>query len=168
AHVIVVTDADDTNDLLEFAQERIDALEARWTRFDDRSELTRLNATAGTGPAVVSVDTFLLVQRAVDAWELTHGRFDPTVLPALMAAGYDRDFDELAADGGRGRVDVAHEAGVGRARSPASPPHRPARGRVDRQRVRRGHRARRRRVGRRGAGQGRLPRGACRRRHPRR
>ena len=100
AHVIVVTDADDTNDLLEFAQERIDALEARWTRFDDRSELTRLNATAGTGPAVVSADTFLLVQRAVDAWELTHGRFDPTVLPALMAAGYDRDFDELAADAG--------------------------------------------------------------------
>ena len=37
AHVIVVSDGDDTDELLELAQERIDALEARWTRFDDGS-----------------------------------------------------------------------------------------------------------------------------------
>ena len=34
---------------------------------------------------------------ALDAAARTDGLFDPTVLPALLAAGYDRDFDELIA-----------------------------------------------------------------------
>jgi thiamine biosynthesis lipoprotein len=41
---------------------------------------------------------------AVDAARETSGLFDPTVLPALLAAGYDRDFDELPADGDRPRA----------------------------------------------------------------
>ena len=32
-------------------------------------------------------------------WQATGGRFDPTVLDALEAAGYDRSFDQLPADG---------------------------------------------------------------------
>ena len=31
-------------------------------------------------------------------WQATGGRFDPTVLDALEAAGYDRSFDQLPAD----------------------------------------------------------------------
>jgi len=47
-----------------------------------------------------------LVERAIDAWRVTDGAFDPTVLPALIAAGYDRDFDAVARDQrGTGSVD---------------------------------------------------------------
>jgi thiamine biosynthesis lipoprotein len=69
---------------------RIADLEARWSRFRSGSELCRLNAAAGR-PVVVSRDTFLAVERAVAAWHATGGRFDPTVLPALVALGYDDD-----------------------------------------------------------------------------
>jgi len=44
----------------------------------------------------VSPETFDLVARAVEAWRHTGHRYDPTILPALEAAGYDRTFDEVA------------------------------------------------------------------------
>jgi thiamine biosynthesis lipoprotein len=53
-----------------------------------------LNA-AGGAPVVVHADTRLLVERAVDGWHRTRGRFDPTVLDAMVALGYDRDFDAI-------------------------------------------------------------------------
>ena len=43
----------------------------------------------------LSAESLLLVERALDAWRLTVGRFDPTVLGAVIRAGYDRSFDEL-------------------------------------------------------------------------
>lgn len=97
ARVIVV--ADDENGahgerLLDQAAARIEDLESRWSRFRPSSELSRLNAAAGR-TALVSAETFALITRAVDAWFLTEGRFDPTVLPALINAGYDRTFDEV-------------------------------------------------------------------------
>jgi thiamine biosynthesis lipoprotein len=46
----------------------------------------------------VSPETFDLVTRAVDAWRFTGGRYDPTILPLLVAAGYDRSFDDLDRD----------------------------------------------------------------------
>jgi thiamine biosynthesis lipoprotein len=48
---------------------------------------------------MVSPSTFSLIARAVDAWRDTGGRYDPTVLAALEAAGYDRDFDAVARAG---------------------------------------------------------------------
>jgi thiamine biosynthesis lipoprotein len=81
----------------EGAEARIEDLEARWSRFRPDSELSRLNRAGGT-PAVVSLPTFRLVQRAIEAWTLTEHRFDPSVLPALEAAGYDRSFDEMPAE----------------------------------------------------------------------
>jgi thiamine biosynthesis lipoprotein len=90
AHVLVVgPDA-----LAAQAQDRIADLERRWSRFDDRSEISALNRHAGA-PVKVSADTLELVERALDAWRLTHGWFDPTVLGALERAGYDRTFDEI-------------------------------------------------------------------------
>jgi FAD:protein FMN transferase len=72
----------------------VDGLEARWSRFLPDSEVSRLNAAAGS-PVEVSADTITLVSRAVEAWHLTAGRFDPTVLGAVVRAGYDRSFSEL-------------------------------------------------------------------------
>lgn len=82
-------------------------LERMWSRFRDDSELGRLNAGDGH-PTLVSHPTAMLLERAVWAWRRSGGRFDPTVLDAVRAAGYDRTFDELTteqADVGRS-VDV--------------------------------------------------------------
>ncbi len=94
AHVIAVGGS---TQLLERARARIDDLEARWSRFLPDSELSRLNDAAGR-PVIVACVTFELISRAVDGWRLTGGRFDPTVLPALVAAGYDRSFETVERD----------------------------------------------------------------------
>lgn len=69
--------------------------ERRWSRFLPDSELCRLNAAAGH-PVLLPRDTYELVAAAVRCWELTAGRFDPTVLRAVVAAGYDRTFVEAS------------------------------------------------------------------------
>lgn len=84
---LVVVGGDET--LVALATDRIDTLEQRWSRFLPTSEISRLNAAAGT-PCVVSDDTALLVEQLVIAWQRTGGRFDPTVLDTLLALGYDR------------------------------------------------------------------------------
>ena len=95
ARVIVTADSAEQGErLIDAAVARIEDLEARWSRFRPTSELCRLNAAAGR-TAVVSAETFALVSKAVDAWFLTDGRFDPTILPALIDAGYDRTFEEV-------------------------------------------------------------------------
>ncbi len=93
-HVIV---AGGSGQLLECARARIDDLESRWSRFLPDSELSRLNAADGR-PVMVTSVTFELISRAVDGWQQTGGRFDPTVLPALVAAGYDRSFETVERD----------------------------------------------------------------------
>jgi FAD:protein FMN transferase len=89
AHVIVV---DGAPGLAEYARTRIDGLESRWSRFRRDSEVSELNRRAGEAVRV-SADTRLLVRRALDAWKLTGGLFDPTVLGDVLRAGYDRSFD---------------------------------------------------------------------------
>jgi thiamine biosynthesis lipoprotein len=92
AHVIVVGDG--AAALLDFAVESIDELERRWSRFLPHSEISLLNDAAGQ-PVSVTADTVALVQHSIEAWRLTGGAFDPTLLDALRAAGYDRTFAEL-------------------------------------------------------------------------
>ena len=93
AHVVLTGSAapDET-----WVLDRLRRLEATWSRFRDDSELSRLNDAAGA-PCVVGAETVDLVERARWAWRRTGGLFDPTVLDAVCAAGYDRSFDELAA-----------------------------------------------------------------------
>ena len=83
---------------LEAAEVRLDELESRWSRFRPDSDLCRVNEACGE-PVPVSDETAELVELAVDAWRVTEGRFDPTVLPALVAAGYDRTFTRLETEG---------------------------------------------------------------------
>ncbi len=91
AHVIVVGGP---IGLERVAQEHIAELERRWSRFVEDSEISALNRFAGA-PVKVSRDTVDLVERAIDAWRLTDGRFDPTVLGSVVRAGYDRSFETL-------------------------------------------------------------------------
>ncbi len=89
---VLVVDGDDG--MARAARARLEQLEDRWSRFHSASELAQLNASPGV-PVVVSTDTFRLVERAVHAWNETGGAFDPTVLDALEAAGYDASFETL-------------------------------------------------------------------------
>jgi len=95
AHVVVVGGA---HELDRMAERRLRALEAKWSRFIPDSEVSRLNR-AGGAPCRVSADTFELIERAAAAWAATGGAFDPTVLPAVIAAGYDRSYEQLDHDG---------------------------------------------------------------------
>jgi thiamine biosynthesis lipoprotein len=76
------------------AQEEVAACERELSRFDPASDLSRLNAAGGRW---IPVGRRLLeaLGLALRAREETGGRFDPTVLPALVAAGYDRSFELL-------------------------------------------------------------------------
>lgn len=94
--VHVVVSGGDTAALLQWAQREIEALDRRWTRFRDDSELALLNTAAGT-PVIVPADTFAVIEVAVAGWRETDGAFDPTVLGALVAAGYDRSFELVGA-----------------------------------------------------------------------
>src|SRR5215472_16091247 len=91
AHLIVVGGL---AGLLDTAVARITQLEQRWSRFLPGSEVSRLNRSAGRRLAV-SPDTITLVEHAVTAWRLSGGAYDPTLLGAVIRAGYDRSFEDV-------------------------------------------------------------------------
>ena len=91
AHVVI---GDGVPDHAALALEGVDRLERLWSRFIPDSEISRINASPGV-PVVVSPETIELVDRALEAWELTGGLFDPMVLDDLVSLGYDRTFREL-------------------------------------------------------------------------
>jgi FAD:protein FMN transferase len=93
----------DPDRLFSLAQNRVEDLEQKWSRFRSDSELSALNTCSVTSRASldekvsvkVSADTLLLFDRSLYAWRTTKGRFDPTVLGSVVAAGYDRSFEKL-------------------------------------------------------------------------
>jgi thiamine biosynthesis lipoprotein len=95
AEVHVVGGADG---LVALARRRVEDLEARWSRFLPTSEVSRLNASAAM-PVRVSPETYELIERALDAWRMTEGRFDPTVLGDVLRAGYVTSFEHLPTAG---------------------------------------------------------------------
>ena len=74
------------------------ALDAACSRFRPDSELAQLDQAAGQ-PVPVSPLLAEAVAVALRAAELTGGDVDPTVGEAIVAAGYDRDFTLIPADG---------------------------------------------------------------------
>lgn len=72
--------------------------EARLTRFSDSSELAQLNRAAGEWKRVAE-PLYELVSQAQQFTRATHGLFDPTILDALEAAGYDKSMDAIRAHG---------------------------------------------------------------------
>jgi thiamine biosynthesis lipoprotein len=76
------------------AQEEVAACEHELSRFDSASDLSRLNAAGGRWTPI-GRRLLEALDLALRAREETGGRFDPTVLPALAAAGYDRSFELL-------------------------------------------------------------------------
>jgi thiamine biosynthesis lipoprotein len=86
-------------DQMDDATERLwywlDAIDVACNRFRDDSELSQLNASHGARTAI-SPTLEMALAAALRCASATDDLVDPTVLPALLALGYDRDFDELS------------------------------------------------------------------------
>lgn len=81
--------------LLDTGQQLLNELEQRWSRFLPTSDLSRINASAGTS-VHVHWSTRDVLLFAVAAWRATDGAFDPTVHAAIEAYGYNKSFEKLA------------------------------------------------------------------------
>lgn len=68
--------------------------EQRFSRFLPGSELSQVNRSAGTWTSV-SEGFRSLLRYSLEKAAVSGGTFDPTVLRAVEAAGYDRDLDEV-------------------------------------------------------------------------
>jgi FAD:protein FMN transferase len=99
--LVAVTDPTRLGRAAAVVERTVAEFDAACSRFRDDSELSALNASAG---ATVRVGPILLeaVTAALRAARLTGGDVDPTVGEALIALGYDRDFELL--DGAAGKL----------------------------------------------------------------
>jgi thiamine biosynthesis lipoprotein len=96
-HMLALADADDerTTEMLARVPAWFEEWEESLSRFRDSSELNALNRAEGRAVAV-SETLWHVLQHALQAAQASQGLVTPTVLDALVAAGYDRPFDSLA------------------------------------------------------------------------
>jgi thiamine biosynthesis lipoprotein len=80
------------------ARDLVTHLERAWSRFLPTSEVSRLNRAGGEW-VPVGPDTVALLRLMQDGYRASGGLFDPTTLPALEAAGYDRSVAWPTPDG---------------------------------------------------------------------
>jgi thiamine biosynthesis lipoprotein len=92
----LLVDASGATAALSAAEDEFHRLEAILSRFRQDSELSLLNRAGRVDPGP---DLLRVTELALAAREDTGGRFDPTVHDAVVAAGYDRTFESIAADG---------------------------------------------------------------------
>lgn len=85
-----------TRELIAKAFECFDEVVEKYSRFNRQSELSALNAAAGSAHSV-SENLFGMVAQALEVAEITDGAYDPTVIDLLEAYGYDAkaDFSRL-------------------------------------------------------------------------
>lgn len=91
------------------AERALERREAEWSRFRPDSALCRLNREGVIDGCPEMAD---LVTQALELRAQTQGLFDPTLHDAVVQAGYDRSFEEIAP--------------VGREQNTAAPVHRGA------------------------------------------
>jgi len=96
--VVLTADPDRLEPALEAVRAEVGAIDAACSRFRPDSELSRVNAAAGT-PVEVGELFAQALDTALRAARLTGGDVDPTCGASLVAAGYDRDFEDLKARG---------------------------------------------------------------------
>ena len=105
----LLVEAENAGSELDACEAEFERLEQVMSRFRPDSELSRLNRT---GRIDASRDLAEVVELAIAARERTGGVFDPTVHRALVAAGYDRTFDEVAPDAAGGDAPAPCGGGV--------------------------------------------------------
>jgi FAD:protein FMN transferase len=96
--VVLTTEPERIDRALASVRAEVEAIDAACSRFRPDSELSRVNASAGTAFEVGELFGQAL-DTALRAAELTCGDVDPTCGAGLVAAGYDRDFEQLRARG---------------------------------------------------------------------
>lgn len=84
-----------TEPLVVRALELVRQLERCWSRFLPESEISAVNAAAGS-LTVVSDVTYELISHGERARRVTGGRFNPLMLDQLESLGYDRSWSQLA------------------------------------------------------------------------
>jgi len=93
---------------VEGVQRMFDTAEERMSRFKPDSESSRLNRSAGSTRRVSPL-LFDVVAAAVWAASITGGIFDPTLLKAMEAIGYDRSFEQIGAGSSEEATDPARQ-----------------------------------------------------------
>lgn len=84
----------DGRDILAAVPAKVEAIEAALSRFRRESELSYLNRHSGEW-ITVSDALFENVHAAKHAARITDGLYNPLVLPAMIASGYDRSFEQI-------------------------------------------------------------------------
>lgn len=87
---------------IEACLEWLREVDRRLTRFDEESELCRLNASGGEW-RTVSPLLYEVIEHSLVAARASNGLFDPALLSLIERWGYDRDF-ALLADGADGQM----------------------------------------------------------------
>ncbi|HEY6429540.1 MAG TPA: FAD:protein FMN transferase [Acidimicrobiales bacterium] len=90
----LVTDADALFEASEILERELEHVDRVANRFRRDSDLSRLNADAGS-EVVVSHDLFEAIDVALAMAAATDGLVDPTVGGAMNRLGYDRDFSDV-------------------------------------------------------------------------
>jgi thiamine biosynthesis lipoprotein len=110
---VVVTGATSSDALARRGIARLHELEQRWSRFLPTSEISGLNHAEGAA-RIATPDTVRLVQALVQAWHLTAGAFDPTLLGTLVELGYasSRDDATTRTSLAAGVAPQGHPAGI--------------------------------------------------------
>ncbi len=93
--VVVDSDSPTATAALRWARKRFTRLEDKLSRFRPHSDLNALNRRAGQGSTRIGHTLWQALQHAIRLAELSNGLVTPTVGAALIAAGYDRDFQSL-------------------------------------------------------------------------
>ncbi len=106
--VVVTTDPDALMVVLDAVNTELHAVDQSCSRFRDDSDLARLNCANGA-PYPVNGDFYGALSVALRAAEVTDGDLDPTIGATLRLLGYDRNFDDIDANGA-GVVTLARTA----------------------------------------------------------
>jgi thiamine biosynthesis lipoprotein len=94
-HIIAVDSAptrstkDQVDDALQRAVRYLEHVEQCWSRFIATSDVSRINQLGPHGGTIaVDPSTLILLATMIDGQQRTAGRYDPTLLRALIAEGY--------------------------------------------------------------------------------
>jgi len=85
---------EDVTAILEAIPEQVELAEDKLSRFRPNSELMQFNAQAGQW-VKVSDTLFTVISQAKQAARQSNGLYNPLVLPAMLATGYDRSFEQV-------------------------------------------------------------------------
>jgi len=93
----VYSDDPEAQDALKRVEAWMEEVEQALSRFRPESDLSRLNAAAGR-PYRAGDILWQVTLRALEAAEFSGGAFDPAIGQALINAGYDRSFEQIASE----------------------------------------------------------------------